>query len=812
VKTNEYINVMHGYTQDKKLELCQTTGRNHRHGWDLTFSLPKSCSLAWARADQKLKTQIQEAHNKGVLSALEFIEEQAAFTRRGHNGYSREKVVGLVAAIFEHSTSRAQDPHYHSHCLIANAAPREDSSWGTIESNYLYQWKMASGALYRAELANNLLKLGFEIEQDQSSFRLVGIPEKICEYYSKRSNEIKQELMKRDIHKRSSKAGDIITLSTRQIKRDVNRAELYGKWFRELDEQDFQQVKLDKLLAKDKHQEFSWLSILDHSKPELTLVSLNKRLTEKLSVFRMQDVYRTAAEIAQLTGDNAKSAQRIAKQFIEQESSISLGLDHKHNALFTTQEIIDNERLMIEGAKRLSHQTKFGISSQSIELAISNKKFQLSEEQQEAVVSVCQEQHFSILQGSAGAGKSASMDCVRIAYENEGFKVVGATIAKSAAKNLAQEANIETHTVAKLLSDINKGKSLLNEKTILLVDEAGQLGTKQLAKLVSAAEVKGSKLVLVGEDKQLEAIEHSGSLRYLSRPEILGASRIETIRRQNTEWARRTVSDFRDGNAIKALNEYNNRGLLYFSDDSRSSKQCLVEQWNSYRKSNPYKKSLLLAQRWQDVTELNYQVRTILQTEGKIDQKEIEVSCSVSNRQINCKMAAGERIKFTKNDYQRGYTNGELGIISSIERLSDGDIIFSIRADSDKRIVFKASDYSNDKGEVYLTQAYAQTVYSSQGLTVDGDVFVYYTTGMDRAHTYVACSRHKDKSHLFVNKNELSLIPDLQNCSTEMLINEVAKAMSINKHQNLAVEYVDVRDKKITQQSKNYERGEELVI
>ena len=605
VDNEKYINVMHGYTPDKKYELCQKSGNKHRHGWDLTFSAPKSVSIAWARANDELKQQIQNSHFEGVKQALSFIETHAAVTRRNKLGMMREKVTGLVAASFEHATSRAQDPQLHTHCLIGNVAPRADGSWGTLESRDFYLWQKAAGTLYRAELASKLRDIGFEIDKDNDAFKLAIVPEVICDHYSKRGAMIKEELAKRGNASSCGKTGDIVALATRSKKEDVSRADLYIKWHEELGELGFNENKMLTELLHNKSTELSWLSEMDKPNIELNLDTLEEHVSQQKSVFRMQDIYKSAAEIAQIAGGGAKKSQQIAEEFIDKKSSISLGLDYKHNALFTTQAIIDNEKAMIAGAKGLRKKNQFIIDNSVINNAISAKSFPLSDEQKEAVFSACQNTAFDIIQGSAGAGKSALMDCVGNAYRSSGYKVIGCAIAKSAANNLAEEANIETFTIAKLLKD----KSLA-ENSILIVDEAGQVSTKDLRKLIDLVEKKHSKLILVGEDKQLDAIEHGGALKYLSQPEILGTTRVETIKRQRKEWARQAVADFRDGKADKALHALEDRGLLNFADDADQTKGLLIKKWNDYRINNPHKKSLLLAQRWQDVTQLNDQVRS----------------------------------------------------------------------------------------------------------------------------------------------------------------------------------------------------------
>lgn len=786
VETESYINVMHGFTPDKQYKLCQNAGSNRRYGWDLTFSAPKSVSAVWARANNDLKLKIQQAHFDGVKSALAFIESNAAITRRNKLGLLREKVTGLVSATFEHATSRAQDPQLHTHCLVANAAPREDGSWGTLESRDLYLWHKAAGTIYRAELAEQLKSLGFAIEQDGDAFKLPVVPDEICTHYSKRGEIIRAELAKRGNAKSCSKSGDIAALATRVKKEDINRPALYQQWHQELDDLGFTESAILKELSQNKKEPLNWLNDIENPKIELTLNTLEEHVSKQKSVFRMQDIYKSAAEIAQTSGGGAEKVLKVTQEFIELKSCISLGLDYKHSALFTTQAVIDNEQAMIDGAKMLRKQNRFMLNQHVVESSILAKSFPLSDEQKEAVYSACQSNAFDIIQGSAGAGKSALMDCVGNAYKNSGYKVIGSAIAKSAANNLAEEANIETFTIAKLLKD----KSL-TENSILIVDEAGQVSTKDLRKLIDLVNKKNSKLILVGEDKQLDAIEHGGALKYLSQPEILGTTRVETIKRQREPWARQVVADFRDGKAEKALKVLDDKRLLNFADDAEQTKNLLIEKWNNYRINNPDKKSLLLGQRWQDVTQLNDKVRSILQSEGKIDSNELSIKCSVSAKVFINKFAIGERIRLTKNDYSKSLSNGDLGNVVDIKAKIDGSHDFKVKLDNGNTVKINTDEYCNEDGHLYMTQAYAMTVYSSQGLTIDGDVFVYYTSGMDRANTYVACSRQKDSSHLFVNNKEF------EGEGIQSHLASLAKIISSENKKSLGIEYVEKRNDKI---------------
>jgi conjugative relaxase-like TrwC/TraI family protein len=769
--------------------LCQNPGEKHRPGWDLTFNAPKSVSVLWARADEQTKTLIQEAQKQAVLNALKLLEDNAAFTRRGSAGSEFESVEGLVAGLFEHSTSRTQDPHLHTHMVLANVAPRSDGTWGTIESRNLMLWQKAASSIYRASLAEDLRNMGYQIEKDNEAFRVVGIPEPICKHFSKRSELIKSELAKQPRTQRRSKSADIIALSTRKKKSEIDRPSLFLNWANEIDELGFSKADLDKIQFSENNLETN-----DIDSPVLDENSIKHILTESQSVFRAQDVFELAGKLAIENNQSVQSATAIARNVFEVSHSIFLCRDWKNNALFTTNEVIETELSLKNLAVELSKKNVHTLSQTCIESALQSMPIELSDEQTEAVYTACNSSQIVIIQGSAGAGKSASMGCVASAYRSQGSNVLGATIARAAANNLQNEAGIKSHTIARLLASLESKNKPLQKGDVLIVDEAGQVGTMHLEQILSHAKKIGFKVILVGEDKQLDAIDHGGVLRYLSQPEIVGTTRIETIRRQNKAWDRQAVADFRDGYAGHALVQYAKRSQLTFSKDEDSTKQDLIFAWQNFRQQNPDKKSMVIAQSWNDVLQLNRRMRHELQTEGVVGQENIDVKGTVSDRDIDFQVSVGERIRFTKNDYKRKYTNGDIGTVTKVQLMEDGDVWIRVELDSGRHTQFMISDYCNEDGRAYLAQAYAQTVYSSQGLTIDGDVFVYYTEYMDRAHSYVACSRHKDKTHIFANAEELTeLIPlGFEHAPVDIGLREaLAAQMSRNNRPKLAIEYLE---------------------
>jgi hypothetical protein len=161
-----------------------------------------------------------------------------------------------------------------------------------------------------------------------------------------------------------------------------------------------------------------------------------------------------------------------------------------------------------------------------------------------------------------------------------------------------------------------------------------------------------------------------------------------------------------------------------------------------------------------------------MQAEGKIDSKELLIKCSISGKAFTNKFAIGERIRLTKNDYSKNLSNGDLGNLVDIQSNVDGSYNFKVKLDNGNKVTINTDEYCNDDGHLYMTQAYAMTVYSSQGLTIDGDVFVY-------------CSRQKDNSHLFINHKEIEEVNNIPP------IDYLSKLMSLDNKNLLAIEHLD---------------------
>jgi conjugative relaxase-like TrwC/TraI family protein len=403
VEAKQLSNLMKGFTPDGKKTLCQNAGENHKAGWDLTFGAPKSVSILWAAADDKLRDGIQKAQLNAVKDSISLIEEHAAYTRRGSQGSEREKVEGLIAAVFPHSTSRKLDPHLHSHTVVSNVAQRFDGTWGTIDSRQIMLWQKAAGMVYKSSLAAAMRELGFETELDKDSFMISGVPKELCNHFSKRTEAIQKELKSRGNIKRSSKAGDLIALATRDTKTEIDRPKLLKQWQSEMSSMGFNLNSVNEIRKTDKK-----ISEIDPlTSNTIDEDQLINELTESNSAYRLQDAFYQAGLNVIQYNQTIKTLRIVTEQSIASEETIFLGTDWKHNQLFTSRNVIKTEQAMIEQATKLRKSDWARIDINVINTAIRMQKFELSDEQQFAVLNVCDDSQLSILQGSGRRRKDS---------------------------------------------------------------------------------------------------------------------------------------------------------------------------------------------------------------------------------------------------------------------------------------------------------------------------------------------------------------------------------------------------------------------
>lgn len=230
VTQSEFASALQGLDPKSSEPLVQRGGKSHAHaaGWDMTFSAPKSVSVLWALSVPQERTAIEAAQRSAVTEATRYLEKEAAWSRRGKGGLIREQAAGLLTAQFDHHTSRDLDPQLHTHCFVFNLAPRKDGTWGAIVSRELYKAQKEAGAVYRNTLANELERLGHQVERKADSLRIGAIPKQVERVFSKRRNAIQDAAQTHGYT--TAKGMELATLRTRKAKHSVRLESLFDAW------------------------------------------------------------------------------------------------------------------------------------------------------------------------------------------------------------------------------------------------------------------------------------------------------------------------------------------------------------------------------------------------------------------------------------------------------------------------------------------------------------------------------------------------------------------------------------------------------
>jgi conjugative relaxase-like TrwC/TraI family protein len=723
-------------------------------GYDLTFSAPKSVSVMWAVADGDIRAVIEAAQEKATRAALDVLRNNASYCRRGKGGATLEKVE-FPGATFQHGEARptertdgsvASDPQLHTHAVIFNIAERDDGTWGALDGRHFYKWKMAAGAIYRAHLASELQReLGVEIEVNKNGlFEVAGISKDIRDHFSSRRNGIEEDLAARGLKTKDAQAlASAVTKASRRTKSqgDETAEGRHDRWKREAEALDLTGQTLAGYVGNH----------VSGQKPETfaeRIEQIPHDLTEHEAVFRLETLYRAAAEAALETGASSQDIERGVSNLLS-GSVFEIGKDELGLAMYSTEEMIRTEKELVEIAQRGAARGKHRLSLSDVTTQL--KTGDLSSEQRMAVESVTTGADICVLEGAAGAGKTHALRSVADVYRGDGYRVIGTSTAWRMANQLGDDLDIESKATDAWLAQGKAGKPFLDDKTVLIVDEAGQLSSAQMLKVLQAAEEAHAKVIFTGDQRQLQAIGAGPGLRLVA--EQVGVVRIDTIVRQREAWARTAVEDFSLGRADKAISAFEQRDALRWCGDGNEAVAAAVCDWKDFKSSNSAKTALIMAKTNKQVRALNTQMRHHLREAGQLrgDDHRIKATDS-SGRAYDLDVAIGDQVMFKKRIDELRVVNGTTGIVRRIEPVRSGHkMTIDLQG---RQIEFTTSDNTDEKGRVPLAHGYAATVYSSQGATVDS-AYVVADHTLKRNEIYVAASRARESCRIYLDREEI---------------------------------------------------------
>lgn len=456
-------------------------------------------------------------------------------------------------------------------------------------------------------------------------------------------------------------------------------------------------------------------------------------VTREKSVFDERDV---AKVLHRYVDDPAVFQQLMLRIILSpevfrlQRDTIDFATGEKVPARYSTRTMIRLEATMARQAMWLSGKETHAVSAAVLD-ATFRRHERLSDEQKTAIERIAGPARIAAVVGRAGAGKTTMMKAAREAWELAGYRVVGGALAGKAAEGLEKEAGIVSRTLASWELRWNRGRDVLDNKTVFVMDEAGMVASKQMAGFVDTVVRAGAKIVLVGDPEQLQPIEAGAAFRAIV--DRIGYAELETIYRQREHWMRRASLDLARGNVEKALAVYNANAKITGERLKAGAVESLIADWN--RDYDQTKTTLILAHLRRDVRILNVMAREKLVERGIVgDGHAFRTADGI--RQFD----TGDQIVFLKNESSLGVKNGMIGHV--VEAAPNCIIALVGEGEHRRQVTVEQRFYSN------LDHGYATTIHKSQGATVDR-VKVLASLSLDRHLTYVAMTRHREDLQLY---------------------------------------------------------------
>lgn len=725
-----------------------------RPGYDVTLRPPKSVSVIWALGTPEQRTALRQAHREAVDEVVRYLESQATFCRTKGD---RVLTDGLVAAAFDHRSSRAGDPLLHTHVVIANLSRTVEGNWRALDGRPLYDHGISGGHLYQAHLRHLLTERhGIRWGSMRRGWAEVeGVPQAVIDVFSQRRDEIEDLLAESGYQ--SARARQTATLATRRAKDyGVTPETLADQWRDRATDAGFGPAEVT---ACFDHQPAPRL--IDQANI-LRRVGGAFGVTERASTFTRRDVVRWLASDAS-PGMPAQEIERMTDTFLASESAVPLILDGPKGqaqlvvgqdgrqirtgglATFTTPEI-----LAIEA--RLLHLANTDSPSPVVpELVIAEtlrRRPELSVEQQ-AMVRTVAVSTAAILPvvGRPGSGKTYATEACVAALRTAGIPTVGCAVSATAAAELEQAAGLPSTTLASLLARIDRDNRTLVPNSVVIADEASMLGTRDLARLADHAHSVGGRLVLVGDPDQHAAVDCGGVFRYLAnRPDVL--TLIEN-NRQHDPAERLAIDDYRQGRIADALARYDDNGSIVRCATAGECHDSMVTDW--YVAWTKGETDPMIAGPNSTRRALNARARRLLATDGHLTGPAL----TVAGREYR----AGDLVVARRNDrtlHEPGskafVKNGSTGRVVSVNPAA-GEAV--IEFDKVGRICFPAGYLAAGR----LDHGYACTTYLAQGATHGtGRYHPTDTAGFEEG--YVALTRARHQTRIYIIEGDQVALAD----------------------------------------------------
>jgi len=727
--------------------------------WDLVLRPVKDVAILYALGDRRTSRAARDAHQAGVEAAVSYLDGQVG-TRTGRDGAKHVAGSGLVAVGFTHRISRAGDPLPHTHLVIVNRTQGPDGQWRTLDSRDLLAHRPAADAIYRATYQHELSRtLGIAwAEPDRWGNRaIVGMPQELVKAFSKRHEQISAELerLEREEGKqRTSRLIQYVAHATRSAKTHDTPETLHGRWQQEAREHGHEPERLvaevtDRAERQSAVDRVAIMCAFDQ-------LASPDGLTANASTFARREAL--VALGGQLAAIGPAQLEDLTDRFLA-ERAISVMADQTvGERRWTTPELLTVEqRLLAAAVGRAAEQV--GVCSPTVVRQALAAHPTVGVDQEAMVRDLTQGgAGVQVVVGRAGTGKTYALGVARHAWQLDGYQVLGTAPTGIATVCLDSEGFEHARTVDRLLAELDQQRDpgrrpgdgrpggqdgpLLDARTVLVVDEAGMLGSRKLARLLDHAEQAGAKVVLVGDDRQLAAIEAGGGFRGLRLR--LGASELTSNRRQQQTWEREAVEHLRTGDLDPALAAYRAHGRLVAAETPGQLKHTLLADW--WEAFQQGERVAILAHRREEVDQFNTACQQLRQHVGQLGADRFQVG----DRQF----AVGDLVVCGKNALRTvGVANGSRGQVLALD-LSQRTL--TLRLDNGQEAILDGRYLDHrpawwtrgNTGRRTIDLGYATTGHRSQGVTLDR-ALVRIAGVEDREWFYVAATRAAKQTTFF---------------------------------------------------------------
>jgi conjugative relaxase-like TrwC/TraI family protein len=696
-------------------------------GFDLTFSAPKSVSLAWALGGHPVAAEVKAAHAEAVRAGIDYLQDVACWTRRGDGGHIFSKGNRILAAGYLHRSSRAGDPQLHTHVLIANAAFAE-GRWTRLYHPAIYEHAKAAGYIYEAHLRDELTRrLGvrwWKVENGIAEIRGFD-PDHLLAFSTRR-----QEILEAAGEGAGARARQVATLATREAKdRDLTTESLRDLWRRKGEESGLDREAIRATFGKERQAPEGQVAVAD----------VEASLTAHASHFDRRDVIQAVADSLP-AGAPGPEVVELADTYLSRPEVIRIA-ETARGERFTTRAIWELEKRALASAEAMADSSDRAVVDELIVARVLAQRPSMKTDQEAMVRRLLGGgEGLVVVVGEAGTGKTYALVAAASGWADHAPDLRVAAPTWRAA-NVLRSEGLEATSLARLLAELDRaaaeGRPPLRPGSVVVVDEAGMVGSQALGRIIDHAQEAEAKLVLIGDPAQLGEIEAGGLFGAIaSRTEPIV---LDEVIRHRHELEREGAKLIREGEGREAISVYQGAERVTVSDDPLARREAMVcDWWERYREGED---ALMVAKRNAEARELNAMARERMRAEARLGAEEIKVG--------EARFAAGDQVITRINDQKLGVFNRERWRIAEVDAGSgrlvlDGiDTCRQVCVDS----VFLGRVNPRD-GAPAIEHGYAATIYQAQGATLDS-AFVMADPSMTREEFYVATSRTRGETFIY---------------------------------------------------------------